>query len=114
MDIQTLMTQHGHPEEVCATRYNDDVRIQVIKQVKFSGKPVAFLIADINKNIVIDQLTNQEHEDSYSRMVLKIKDVEMVVWDTINKTSSHNTSKISAQVSTAMEFQRKLSRSRER
>ncbi|HHF2918229.1 EAL domain-containing protein [Vibrio sp. VGrn 2] len=90
MDIQTLMTQHGHPEEVCATRYNDDVRIQVIKQVKFSGKPVAFLIADLNKNIVIDQLTNQEHEDSYSRLVLKIKDVEMVVWDTINKTSSHN------------------------
>ncbi|MDF4856639.1 GGDEF-domain containing protein, partial [Vibrio parahaemolyticus] len=62
----------------------------VIKQVKFSGKPVAFLIADLNKNIVIDQLTNQEHEDSYSRMVLKIKDVEMVVWDTINKTPSHN------------------------
>ncbi|MDF5048833.1 GGDEF-domain containing protein, partial [Vibrio parahaemolyticus] len=26
MDIQTLMTPHGHPEEVCATRYNDDVR----------------------------------------------------------------------------------------
>ncbi|NMS52850.1 GGDEF-domain containing protein, partial [Vibrio parahaemolyticus] len=35
MDILPLMTQHGHPEEVCATRYNDDVRIQVIKQVKF-------------------------------------------------------------------------------
>ncbi|EJF9996203.1 bifunctional diguanylate cyclase/phosphodiesterase [Vibrio parahaemolyticus] len=91
MDIHDLMTQHGHPEEVCATRDGDNIRIQVIKQVKFSGKPVAFLIADINKDIVIEQLTNKEHEDSYSRMVLKIKDVEMVVWDSITKNSTTNT-----------------------
>ncbi|EGR1598302.1 TPA: putative bifunctional diguanylate cyclase/phosphodiesterase [Vibrio parahaemolyticus] len=90
MDIHDLMIQHGHPEEVCATRDGDNIRIQVIKQVKFSGKPVAFLIADINKDIVIEQLTNQEHEDSYSRMVLKIKDVEMVVWDSITKNSTTN------------------------
>ncbi|EGR0691725.1 bifunctional diguanylate cyclase/phosphodiesterase [Vibrio parahaemolyticus] len=90
MDIHDLMTQHGHPEEVCATRDGDNIRIQVIKQVKFSGKPVAFLIADINKDIVIEQLTNQEHEDSYSRMVLKIKDVEMVVWDSITKNLTIN------------------------
>ncbi|HCG5932538.1 TPA: bifunctional diguanylate cyclase/phosphodiesterase [Vibrio parahaemolyticus] len=90
MDIHDLMTQHGHPEEVCATRDGDNIRIQVIKQVKFSGKLVAFLIADINKDIVIEQLTNQEHEDSYSRMVLKIKDVEMVVWDSITKNSTTN------------------------
>ncbi|EGQ8957967.1 putative bifunctional diguanylate cyclase/phosphodiesterase [Vibrio parahaemolyticus] len=90
MDIHDLMTQHGHPEEVCATRDGDNIRIQVIKQVKFSGKPVAFLIADINKDIVIEQLTNQEHEDSYSRMVLKIKDVEMVVWDSITKNPITN------------------------
>ncbi|EPM4308150.1 putative bifunctional diguanylate cyclase/phosphodiesterase [Vibrio parahaemolyticus] len=90
MDIHDLMTQHGHPEEVCATRDGDNIRIQVIKQVKFSGKTVAFLIADINKDIVIEQLTNQEHEDSYSRMVLKIKDVEMVVWDSITKNSTIN------------------------
>ncbi len=90
MDIHDLMTQHGHPEEVCATLDGDNIRIQVIKQVKFSGKPVAFLIADINKDIVIEQLTNQEHEDSYSRMVLKIKDVEMVVWDSITKNSTTN------------------------
>ncbi|TOH56206.1 GGDEF-domain containing protein, partial [Vibrio parahaemolyticus] len=31
-----------------------------------------------------------EHEDSYSRMVLKIKDVEMVVWDSITKNSTTN------------------------
>ncbi|EJU8774346.1 bifunctional diguanylate cyclase/phosphodiesterase [Vibrio parahaemolyticus] len=90
MDIHDLMSQHGHPEEVCATRDGDNIWIQVIKQVKFSGKPVAFLIADINKDIVIEQLTNQEHEDSYSRMVLKIKDVEMVVWDSITKNSTTN------------------------
>ncbi|WMN66427.1 putative bifunctional diguanylate cyclase/phosphodiesterase [Vibrio parahaemolyticus] len=90
MNIHDLTTQHGHPEEVCATRDGDNIRIQVIKQVQFSGKTVAFLIADINKDIVIEQLTNQEHEDSYSRMVLKIKDVEMVVWDSITKNSSTN------------------------
>ncbi|MDW2239282.1 diguanylate cyclase domain-containing protein, partial [Vibrio sp. 1565-1] len=60
------------------------------KQVMFSGKPVGYLIADINKQMVISQLTNQEHEDSYSRMVLKIKDVEMVVWDSITKNSTTN------------------------
>ena len=43
----------SYDDRGCATRYNDDVRIQVIKQVKFSGKPVAFLIADINNNVFI-------------------------------------------------------------
>ncbi|MCV3264260.1 hypothetical protein OGZ01_23610 [Vibrio harveyi] len=43
------------------------------------------MIADINKEVVISQLTNQEHEGSYSRMVLKINDVEMEVWDSISR-----------------------------
>ncbi len=59
----------------------------------FSGKPVGYLIADINKQVVISQLTNQEHEDSYSRMVLKINDVEMEVWDSISRKLEQETSR---------------------
>jgi len=89
INIHTLINENGYPEEIFATKYNDEIHIQVMKQVKFSEKTVAFLIAELNKNIVIDQLTDQEHEDRYSRMVLKINDVDMVVWDTINDISSH-------------------------
>ncbi|PFG58458.1 diguanylate cyclase/phosphodiesterase [Vibrio sp. ES.051] len=90
VDITNFMTDDGQPQEVCATRDNDEVSIQVIKQVNFSDEPVAFLIADINKSVVIEQLTKQEHEDSYSRMMLKIHDVNMVVWDSFNKSATMN------------------------
>lgn len=83
--IDTSRLFNDHPEEVRAIREGGKVLIQVVKQVMFSGKPVGYLIADINKEIVISQLTNQEHEGSYSRMVLKINDVEMEVWDSIGR-----------------------------
>ncbi|HHP0489038.1 TPA: diguanylate cyclase domain-containing protein, partial [Vibrio harveyi] len=85
IDTSRLLNDHAHPEEVRAIQNDGKVLIQVVKQVMFSGKPVGFLIADINKEVVISQLTNQEHEGSYSRMVLKINDVEMEVWDSISR-----------------------------
>ncbi|YCO01488.1 putative bifunctional diguanylate cyclase/phosphodiesterase [Vibrio sp. VNB-15] len=85
VDTSRLLSDHEHPEEVRAVREDGKVQIQVIKQVMFSGKPVGYLIADVNKQVVISQLTNQEHEDSYSRMVLRINNVEMEVWDSISR-----------------------------
>ncbi|MGY0615272.1 putative bifunctional diguanylate cyclase/phosphodiesterase [Vibrio sp. FJH11] len=94
-DTKMLKIDAGHEEEVYAYQESGSIYIKVIKKVAFSGKHVAFLLADINTNVVIEQLTNQEHEDSYSRMVLKIKDVEMVVWDS-NTKNSPESSDISA------------------
>ncbi|GAK22472.1 LOW QUALITY PROTEIN: sensory box/GGDEF family protein ScrC [Vibrio sp. JCM 19052] len=85
IDTSRLLQNHKNTEEIRAVRDDGRVLIQVVKQVMFSGKPVGYLIADINKQVVISQLTNQEHEDSYSRMVLKINDVEMEVWDSISR-----------------------------
>lgn len=59
--------------------------IQVIRRVMFSGRAVAYLVADINPDVVINQLTYQEHEDSHSRMELAIDGTNMVVWDSIEK-----------------------------
>ncbi|MGR5231316.1 putative bifunctional diguanylate cyclase/phosphodiesterase [Vibrio rotiferianus] len=85
VDTSSLLNDHGHSEEVRAVREDGKVQIQIVKQVMLSGKPVGYLIADINKEVVISQLTDQEHEDSYSRMILKINDVEMEVWDSISR-----------------------------
>ena len=63
-----------------------NILIQVVRKVEFSGKIVAYLIADINKDVVIHQLTYQEHEDSHSRLELVIDDIKMVVWDSINES----------------------------
>ncbi|WP_417878096.1 putative bifunctional diguanylate cyclase/phosphodiesterase [Vibrio sp.] len=88
IDAHKLIIEQGHNEEIYASDEGDATFIQVVKKVEFSGKQVAFIVADINTNVVIEQLTNQEHEDSYSRMVLNVKNVEMVVWDSITKNST--------------------------
>lgn len=83
-NVSSFMLGYSHGEEVRATRENGNVVIKVIKPVLFSDKAVGYLIADINKDVVISQLTNQEHEGSYSRMVLAVNDIEMTVWDSIS------------------------------
>ncbi len=90
MQVSThkLIIEHGHNEAVYAFQNREETLVQVVKKVEFSGKGVAFIVADLNPNLVIEQLTNQEHEDRYSRLVLNIKDVEMVVWDSITKNST--------------------------
>ncbi|EDP60383.1 EAL domain-containing protein [Vibrio sp. AND4] len=84
IDIFELLKTHNSTQEITAVRDNGKMLIQVFKPVIFSGKPVGYVIADVNKQVVISQLTNQEHEQSHSRMVLKINDVEMEVWDSIS------------------------------
>ncbi|MGR5454020.1 putative bifunctional diguanylate cyclase/phosphodiesterase [Vibrio alfacsensis] len=80
-----LLDNHQCADNIVATRDNGKILIQVIKPVILSTKTVGYLIADINENVVIDQLTNQEHEHSYGRMVLRINDLDMDVWDSLNQ-----------------------------
>ncbi|KHD25416.1 diguanylate cyclase [Vibrio caribbeanicus] len=86
IDTSRFIGVESRSDGVTAFQSASGVVIQVVKPVMFSGKAVGYLIADINKAVVIAQLTNQEHEDSYSRLVLQINDAEMKVWDSISRT----------------------------
>ncbi|KHT51596.1 putative bifunctional diguanylate cyclase/phosphodiesterase [Vibrio sinaloensis] len=86
IDTSRFISVESRSDGVTAFQSASGVVIQVVKPVMFSGKAVGYLIADINKAVVIAQLTNQEHEDSYSRLVLQINDAEMKVWDSISRT----------------------------
>ncbi len=57
--------------------------IQLVKRVQYAGKPIAFLIADLNRNVIISQLTAQEHADSHSRMDLISDDGNIFIWDSL-------------------------------
>ncbi|MDF2152639.1 EAL domain-containing protein [Vibrio sp. CAU 1672] len=84
--INTVKDEHN----VRAFSENGVFSVQLVKRVDFSGDRVAFLIADINKRVVIEQLTNQEYEESYSRMVLMVNDIDFMVWDTISNSAGNN------------------------
>ncbi len=104
IDIGKLEINRVHRDDVYAYLKGNNALIQVVKKVEFSGKPVAFIVADINPSVLIEQLTNQEHKDSYSRMVLNIKDVEMVVWDSISEDLTDKES-IASELSSKIYFE---------
>lgn len=108
LDVSHFTDDHDHVEEVYAYSDGSSKLIQVVKKVEFSGKLVAFIVADIDPDVVIDQLTNQEHKGSNSRMVLNIKDVEMVVWDSISGSlvdSSHESESVAKELSGKIYFE---------
>ncbi|MGR6781152.1 putative bifunctional diguanylate cyclase/phosphodiesterase [Moritella viscosa] len=57
--------------------------IQLVKRVQYAGKPVAFLVADLNRKVIISQLTAQEDADSRSRMDLITADGDIFIWDSL-------------------------------
>ncbi|QUM87719.1 EAL domain-containing protein [Moritella sp. 36] len=57
--------------------------IQLVKRVGYAGKPVAFLVADLNREVIVSQLTAQEHVDSRSRMDLITADGDIFIWDSL-------------------------------
>lgn len=80
----TALQDHREQDYIIRTlRYGGDTHIQLIKRVLYAGKPVAFLIADLNKKVIVDQLTAQEHADSESRMDLTTADGEIFIWDSL-------------------------------
>lgn len=75
-------------------QYAGDTHIQLVKLVYYAGKPVAFLVADLNKQVIVAQLTAQEHEYSQSRMDLTSADGDIFIWDSLtnNKQSANDES----------------------
>jgi len=57
--------------------------VQLVKRVEYAGKPVAFLVADLNRKVIISQLTAQEHADSRSRMDLISDEGDIFIWDSL-------------------------------
>ncbi|MBC7005475.1 EAL domain-containing protein [Photobacterium sp. BZF1] len=57
---------------------------EIFKTVYYSGRPVAYLIADINTTVIIEQLTAQEYEGSRSKMLLSTGADDILVWNSIN------------------------------
>jgi len=57
--------------------------IQLVKRVQYAGKPVAFLVADLNRKVIVSQLTAQEDADSRSRMDLITADGDIFIWDSL-------------------------------
>lgn len=86
IDLTLLLAEDTPLADLKASRdANGNMLIQVIRKVQFSGRVVAYLVADINPDVVINQLTYQEHEDSHSRMELAIDGSKMMVWDSIEQ-----------------------------
>lgn len=98
VDLTLLLAEDSPLAALKATKDGQgNMLIQVIRRVMFSGRAVAYLVADINPDVVINQLTYQEHEDSHSRMELAIDGANMVVWDSIEPGQSSATNSESKQ-----------------
>ncbi|MBD1571662.1 EAL domain-containing protein [Vibrio sp. S17_S38] len=75
---------------VDASKEHDKIHIKMIKPIQYGGKTVAYLIAQLNKNVIIKQLTSQEYEDSHSRMNLTTSSGDILIWDTFTGTHSES------------------------
>lgn len=93
-DINTNISQYHQLQSteilVDASKEHDKIHIKMIKPIQYGGKTVAYLIAQLNKNVIIKQLTSQEYEDSHSRMNLTTSSGDILIWDTFTGTHSES------------------------
>ncbi|MEH6531446.1 MAG: EAL domain-containing protein [Photobacterium frigidiphilum] len=86
-DISFDITQYKNikdPDMMIRTvKKSGAISIQLIKPVKYGGKQVAFLVADINKQVIIDQLTAQEYAESRSKVDLVADSGNIFIWDSL-------------------------------
>jgi len=91
VDMTELQGLHEQDYIIRTLQYGRDIHIQLIKRVQYAGKSVAFLIADLNKKVIVAQLTAQEHAGSKSRMDLTSTDGDIFIWDSLaNKQKNGN------------------------
>ncbi|MGO2508054.1 MAG: putative bifunctional diguanylate cyclase/phosphodiesterase [Vibrio hibernica] len=76
-----------------ASKESRVIHIKLIKPIQYDGKTVAYLIAQLNKNIIIQQLTSQEYEESHSRMDLTTSSGDILIWDTLTG-KNHSTTRL--------------------
>lgn len=81
---------HNSDTLISTTKQPDGIHIKLVKPVRYSGKVVGYLIAQLNKNIIIKQMTTQEYEESHSRMYLTTSSGCLFIWDTLSTDGSDN------------------------
>lgn len=87
LTLSTNMSKYhklkGEDIFIDANKGSKIMHIKLIKPIQYDGKTVAYLIAQLNKNIIIQQLTSQEYEESHSRMDLTTPSGDILIWDTL-------------------------------
>lgn len=82
-DIEKYQNVNDQGFMTRTVKESGEIQIWLIRVVLHAGKPVAFLVADINKQVIIEQLTAQEHEGSRSRMDLTSGIGDIFIWDSL-------------------------------
>ncbi|WEM43820.1 EAL domain-containing protein [Photobacterium sp. DA100] len=85
VDVDRLQNSAEGTHVIHSRKEQNNPRIEVYQPVYYSGRPVAYLIADINISVIIEQLTAQEYEGSQSRMLLSSASDDILVWNSISE-----------------------------
>ncbi len=83
-DLALYKERQPHHVHVFKQPNSDQLQIQLIEPILFSGKQVGYLVADVNRQIIIDQLTAQEYDESRSRMILQSQAGSLYIWDNLS------------------------------
>ncbi|GMQ46819.1 bifunctional diguanylate cyclase/phosphodiesterase [Vibrio sp. 10N] len=81
IDIQELNRHASRPAFLRTVTYADKHEIQLVKMVLYSGVPTGYLVATLNKDVIFEQLTAQESEQSKSRIELLSKYGHSFLWN---------------------------------
>lgn len=60
-----------------------DISIKLLQLVYLNGDPIAFIVAEMNNQIIIQQLTAQEHLGSGSHLELTSANGNLFIWDSL-------------------------------
>ncbi|MGR5062028.1 EAL domain-containing protein [Photobacterium sp. DNB22_13_2] len=83
VDVKRFENAEGGTNVLHTSYDQGKPHIEIYKTVYYSGRPVAYLIADVNTSVIIEQLTAQEYEGSRSRMLLSTARDDILVWNSI-------------------------------
>ncbi|MFT6985717.1 MAG: diguanylate cyclase (GGDEF)-like protein [Psychromonas sp.] len=72
--------------QIIVTNDQGVFKIKILRTIYQQKKAVALLIADINTNLIIQQLTAQEHAQSPSRLQLSTPNGDIPVWNSLKPT----------------------------
>ncbi|WP_028863433.1 putative bifunctional diguanylate cyclase/phosphodiesterase [Psychromonas aquimarina] len=72
--------------DIIVTDDPSGLNIRILRTIYQQNKAVALLIADINTDLIAQQLSTQEHADSASRLQLNTPSGNIYVWNSIKST----------------------------
>jgi len=84
IDINELIKnkQSIHIEK---TDSHNKINIKLLQLIYHDDKPIAFIVAEINNEIIIQQLTGQERLDSGSHLELTSNKGKLFIWDSLKQ-----------------------------